>query len=297
MESQLMPEIRAIVPGLAVHVGDPDPARVLDLLKGASGILNGHTVMDATLLSKLPDLKTIVYLGTGVSNYVDLDAAQALGIQVRAIRNYGDRTIAEHAFALLLAGARQIAAMDRALRQGRWDALVGVELKDKTLGVIGTGGVGSELVRIAANFGMRVVAWNRSGVPSDLPCEAMQIDDLLRCADAVSLHVALTPETDKILDERRLPLMRPGAILVNTGRGNLIDEAALVQHLKAGRIGHAALDVFSVEPLSPTSPLVDLPNVTLSAHAAFKTSEAAQRLVRLGFEMMRRDLDAYGGAA
>ena len=188
----LTPDIRALVPDLEIYVGDPDQKTLDGLLASAVGVLNGHTYMKRDLLSRCSALKTIVYLGTGASSYIDVTAAEELGILVRVIRNFGDRTVAEHSFALMLAATRRIAAMDRDLRQGIWKTLEGMELEGKTLGVIGTGGVGSEMIRIAHAFGMSVIAWNRSGVPSGLPCRAVELDQLLQEADLVSVHVSLT---------------------------------------------------------------------------------------------------------
>ncbi|MGB3391587.1 MAG: NAD(P)-dependent oxidoreductase [Pseudaminobacter sp.] len=291
-QSVLTPAILSKVPGLAIHVGDPDPAKLTAMIEGAVGVLNGHTIMDETLLTRSTALRTIVFLGTGASTYIDLAAAERLGISVRTVRGYGDRTIAEHAFALMLAGARSIAKMDREIRRREWIAPVGIELAGKRLGVIGTGGIGRELIRLAAAFGMEVVAWNRSGVPADLPCKQVSLDDLLETAHVVSLHLALNDQTNGLLSRGKLEKMRPDAILVNVARGALIDEAALVDLLRQGRIAHAALDVFEQEPLPRDHPLTTLDNVTLTSHAAFKSREAMVRLLSTGFDLLREELYA-----
>src|SRR5262249_2049000 len=147
------------------------------------------------------------------------------GIAVRTIGNYGDRTIAEHAFGLLLAAARDFARMDRDMRAGFWIRQQAIELQGKTLGIVGTGAIGAEMVRIAAAFGMRVVAWNRSGVRPGLPCEAVALDELLAMSDAISVHLAQTPETEGFFDGARIRRMKPGVLLVNVARGALFDEA------------------------------------------------------------------------
>jgi D-3-phosphoglycerate dehydrogenase len=290
--------LRALVPELVPHMGDPDPAELRRRLAGAAAVVNGHTVMDAPLLQSCPELRTIVYLGTGASNYIDLDAAERLDIRVRTVKGYGDRSVAEHAFALMLSAARQIAAMDRDLRAGGWTALDGIELQGKTLGVIGTGAIGIELIRMAMGFGMDVMAWNRSGVPGQVPCRACELEPLLRQSDVVSLHIAQTEATIGFLDRQRLAEMKPGAILINTSRGAVIDEAALIAALTEQRLGHAALDVFATEPLPPGHPLTRLANVTLTGHAAFKTPEASRRLFSRALELLRDDLAvlAQGGA-
>jgi D-3-phosphoglycerate dehydrogenase len=280
------------VPGLRVFEGDPTRQELIDLIADAAGVLDGHTTLDAAALELAPRLKTIVFLGTGASSYIDLAAAQRRGIVVRTIRNYGDRTIAEHAFALALAAARRVAVMDRSLRAGRWGPIEGIELAGRTLGVVGLGGVGREMVRIAHRFGMRVIAWSRGGARGDLPCEMLDLDVLLERADIASLHLALTPETQHLFDAARLARLKPHAILVNTARGALVDEQALLRALEAGRIAHAALDVFADEPLRGDHPFCRLENVTLTSHAAYKTPEATERLLRMGLAALRADLEA-----
>ena len=274
---------------LVVHEGDPTPAELAALLSDARVVLNGHTTLDERMLSRAAHLRSIVFLGTGVSTYIDMSAAARRGIHVRGVRHYADRTVAEHAFALLLSAARDIARMDRDIRSGRWSASEGLELAGRTLGVVGVGGVGSEMARIAAAVGMRVLAWNRSGLPADVPARPAQLDELLATCDAVSLHVALVEQTRGLIDARRLGLMRAGAILVNTARGALVDEAALIEALRTGRLAHAALDVFDSEPVGPDHPLARLDNVTLTSHAAWKTQAASRRLLQLGFALAAED--------
>ena len=251
--------------------------------------MNDHTRMDEALLAACPNLKSIVFLGTGAASFIDLAAAERLGIRVRAYGGYGDQSVAEHAIALMFAAARQVATMDRAVRRGQWEALNGIELAGKVLGVVGTGGIGKAMVRLGAGLGMRVIAWNRSGVPDGLPCRAVELDALLAEADVVSLHVALNEGSRGLIDRRRIGLLRPGAILINTARGAILDEPALVTALQEGRIGHAGLDVFADEPLPQDHPLTRLENVTLTAHAAFATEEASTRLLRMALEILAEE--------
>lgn len=288
----ITPEMRAIAPALEVTVADPTPAEAVAALAGCRVAVNDHTPMDRALLGQCADLRCIVFMGTGASSYIDVAAAEALGIAVKTISGYGDRSVAEHALALMLAAARKIAEMDRDLRAGRWRTLDSIELAGRTLGVIGTGGIGSAMVRLGDAIGMRVIAWNRSGVAAGLPCAARQLDALLAEADVVSLHLALTDETRGLLDARRLALMPAHAILVNTARGALIDEPALVAALANRRLGHAALDVFADEPLANRHPLCGLANVTLTAHAGFMTREACARLLESAFRLTAEALAA-----
>jgi len=282
-------ELAAIVPDLEIHVGSPSRDEAIALLADAAFAMNDHTQMDEAFLAACPSLKAIVFLGTGAASYIDLAAAERLGIRVRAYGGYGDQSVAEHAVALMFAAARQIATMDRAIRRGHWETLNGMELAGKVLGVVGTGGIGKAMVRLGAGLGMQVIAWNRSGVPDDLPCRAVELDALLGQADVVSLHLALNEGSRGLIDRRRIGLLRPGAILINTARGAILDEAALIEALQERRIGHAGLDVFADEPLHGDHPLTRLDNVTLTAHAAFMTDEASVRLLRMALELLAEE--------
>ena len=287
-------ELAQIVPDLEINVGSPAPDEVEALLAGAPLAMNDHTTLDAALLAACPRLEAIVFLGTGAASYIDLAAAERQGIRVRAYGGYGDQSVAEHAIALMFAAARQLAAMDRAIRASRWEPLNGIELAGRTLGVIGTGGIGKAMIRLGAGLGMRVIAWNRSGVPDELPCAAVELDELLQSADVISLHLVLNEQTRGFLDARRIGMIRPGAILINTARGAILDEAALVAALRERRIGHAGLDVFAEEPLPPGHPLTTLNNVTLTAHAAFATREASERLLRMALELLAEERRRLG---
>ena len=288
-------ELRAIVPDLAMTIDDVPGDDVAAYVGDAVGVINDHTYLSEEILAACRALKVIVFMGTGASSYMDVAAAERLGIEVRTIKGYGDRTVAEHALALMFDCGRQTARMDRALRAGTWHTLDGVEFAGKTLGVVGTGGVGREMVRLGAGIGMEVIAWNRSGVPADLPCTAMDtLDALLAQSHVVSLHLGLNDETEGMIDARRLALMRPGAMLVNTARGAVVDEAALAEALRGGRLRAAGLDVFADEPIGADHPLVALENATLTPHAGFMTAEASYRLLRMALEQMRDALEELG---
>jgi D-3-phosphoglycerate dehydrogenase len=291
----ITPELRALAPDLAIGIGSPSADEALAMLADCTIAVVDHTVLDARMLEACPRLRAIVFMGTGASSYIDLAAAERLNVRVRTIKGYGDRSVAEHALALMLAAARKVAAMDRAIRGGGWATLDGIELAGRTLGVVGTGGIGKQMVRLGAALDMDVIAWNRSGVPADLPCAPCELDGLLACADVVSLHLALDDATEGIIDRRRIALLRPAAILVNTARGGLIDEPALIEALVTGRLAHAGLDTFADEPLAKGHPLTRLDNVTLTGHAGFMTAEASTRLLRSAFELVREESAAIGG--
>ena len=265
---------------------DLTPAELPGLFAGHPFVLIDHTTLPTDTMRACRDLRHVIFLGTGARSYMDPDALAALGITVHTIRGYGDTAVAEHAIALMWAAARDLAAMDRAIRAGDWPRTEGVQLTGKTLGLIGFGGIAAEVARIAAGSGMRVLAWNRR--PKAAPgVTFVDLDTLLAESHVVSLHLLLTEATRGFLSAARLAQLRPGAILVNTARGALLDEAALAEALRTGRIGHAALDVFTEEPLPPGHVLAGLPNVTLSAHSAFRTPEASAMLLRRALDIAR----------
>ena len=256
------------------------------LFAGHRFVMIDHTTLPTETMRACPDLRHVIFLGTGARSYMDPDALTALGITVHTIRGYGDTAVAEHAIALMWAAARDVATMDRAIRAGDWPRTEGMQLTGKTLGLIGFGGIAAEVARIAAGSGMRVLAWNRS--PKSAPGVAfVDFDTLLAESHVVSLHLLLTDETRGFLSAGRLARLRPGAILVNTARGALLDEEALAGALRAGRIAHAALDVFTEEPLPASHALASLPNVTLTAHSAFRTPEASETLLRRALDIAR----------
>jgi D-3-phosphoglycerate dehydrogenase / 2-oxoglutarate reductase len=257
------------------------------LLSGYEICLDDHSYLPTELVTQCRGLKHVVFLGTGASSYMDVSALKALGIEVHTIKGYGDTAVAEHTIALICAACRDLARMDRAVRKGTWEPLEGIELKGKTVGLIGMGGIGREVARIAHGMGMRVLTWNRT-MRQEPHGALVDLDTLLARSDIISLHLALNEETRGFLDAERIARMRRGVILVNTARGALVDEAALIAALGSGHIRHAGLDVFHVEPLKPDHPLALLDNVTLTSHAAFRTLEASMTLIRRAIDIVRR---------
>jgi D-3-phosphoglycerate dehydrogenase len=262
------------------------PAELPALFAGQHFVLIDRTALPTETMRACPDLRHVIFLGTGARSYMDPDALSALGITVHVIRGYGDTAVAEHTIALMWAAARGLAAMDRGIRAGHWPRTEGVQLFGKTLGLIGFGGIAREVARIARGAGMRVLAWNRTPKQAE-GVTFVDLDTLLAESHVVSLHLLLTDETRGFLSAARLGRLRPGAILVNTARGALADEAALAEALRAGRIAHAALDVFTTEPLPEGHVLAGLANVTLSAHSAFRTPEASETLLRRALDIAR----------
>jgi len=258
-----------------------------EILDGASIAIVDHTHLPTAVAARCHGLRHVVFLGTGARSYMDPEALAELGIAVHTIKGYGDTAVAECAFALMWAAARGLAAMDRALRAGRWQRTDGVQLRGKTLGLIGFGGIAQELARLALGAGMHVVAWNRTP-RRHAGVDFVGIDALLATSHVVSLHLLLTDETRGFLSRVRIAAMRDGAILVNTARGALLDETALINALNSGKLAHAGLDVFTVEPLPAQHPFTTLPNVTLSAHSAFRTPEASINLIEAALAHCRR---------
>ena len=261
-----------------------DPAEFPGLLAGYDFVLNDHTAMPAASLRALPDLRHVIFLGTGARSYMDPEALAALGIQVHVIKGYGDVAVAEHAVALMWAAARGLARMDRGMRGGQWLRTEGMQLQGKTLGLLGYGGIAAEVARIARGIGMQVLAWNRT-LRDAKGVEFVAVEELLARSHVLSVHLLLTDETRGFLNAARIAALRPGAILVNTARGAVVDEAAMVQALRTGHLAHAGLDVFDEEPLPPGHVLTTLDNVTLSAHSAFRTPEASETLIRRALDI------------
>jgi D-3-phosphoglycerate dehydrogenase / 2-oxoglutarate reductase len=268
----------------AARIEADDLPRLLD---GYDICIDDHSYMPTEQIAQCKSLRHIVFCGTGAASYMDVQALKERGVTVHTYKGYGDTAVAEHTIALMFACARDLALADRRIRDGRWQPLEGVQLFGKTLGVIGLGGIGGEVARIGAGIGMTVIGWNRTPRP-DVAVPQVALEELLERADVISLNLLLSDETRGFLDASRVDRIRPGAILVNTARAALVDEEALVNALTSGRISRAGLDVFHSEPLKPDHPLAKLDNVTLSPHAAFRTPEASQNLIRRALDIVRK---------
>ena len=275
-------------PKVRIH-RDPDvtPEQLPGVLDGAEIAIVDHTALPTDIARQCAGLKHVVFLGTGARSYMNPEELSEIGIAVHLIRGYGDTAVAESAVALMWASARVLAQMDREMRAGNWLREDGMQLTGKTLGLIGFGGIATEVARIALGSGMRVIAWNRTARTSP-GVDFVDLKTLLGASHVVSLHLLLNDETRGFLSRERIASMRPGAILVNTARGALVDEQAMIDALKSGHIRHAGLDVFNIEPLPVDHPLTKLPNVTLSAHSAFRTPEASENLIGAAWEHCRR---------
>lgn len=237
--------------------------------------IRAHAKFSDGVMAACKEMKLISIWGTGTDN-IDLEAAGRRGVTVTNTPGVNAFAVAEHAIALMLTVGRKIPRIDREMRGGTWPREMLTQCLGKTLGVFGTGTIGARVVTLAKALGMDVLAWSARGDESrirGLGARPASKDEILRDADFISLNLRLTPETRGFLTRRELAAMKKTAILINTGRGALVEKDALIDALKQGRIAAAGLDVFHEEPLKPDDPILALPNVVLSPHNAGQTPE------------------------
>jgi glyoxylate reductase len=269
----------------------PPRERLVEAARGATVLVPTYIdPVDAALLDALPTVRHVASYGVGV-NHVDLDACRARRVLVTNTPGVLTDATADHAMALLLAAARRVVEGDRVVRAGGWKAvdpafMLGTEVTGKTLGIVGFGRIGQAVARRARGFGLRVLY--ASPRPVDVPdARHVPLDVLLAESDLVSLHVPLTRETENLLSRERIARMRPGAILVNTARGAVVDDAALAEALASGRIAAAGLDVFRDEPHVPAAYL-GLDNVVLNPHLGSGTRETRAAMARMVLDEVLR---------
>jgi phosphoglycerate dehydrogenase-like enzyme len=254
--------------------------------------LRAYTRFSEIALTACPSVQMISIWGTGTDN-VDLAACRRRGITVAHTPGVNAHAVAEHTLALMLAVTRRIPSLDRDMRSGQWPRGLLFQLEGKTLGIVGLGAIGRRVATLAAPFGMRLLAatWGPdAGRATAVGARHVPIETLLQESDIVSLHLRLGAETETVIDRERLALMKPGAFLVNTARGRLVDREALADALRHGRLAGAALDVFHEEPIAPSDPLLTLPNVVLTPHNAGMTQEVIDVGLLQTVENVRRFL-------
>ncbi|MBH3462106.1 MULTISPECIES: 2-hydroxyacid dehydrogenase [Pseudomonas] len=260
--------------------------QVSERLQGASVVISNKVMLDAAALAANPQVKLILVAATGTNN-VDLAAARAQGVTVCNCQGYGTPSVAQHTLALLLALATRLCDYQQAVKDGAWakasqfcllDFPI-VELEGKTLGLLGHGELGGAVARLAEAFGMRVLSGQIPGRPAR--ADRLALDELLPQVDALTLHCPLNEQTRHMIGARELALLKPGALVVNTARGGLIDEQALADALRSGHLGGAATDVLSVEPPVNGNPLLaaDIPRLIITPHSAWGAVESRQRIV------------------
>lgn len=267
---------------------DITPDQIPAVLGDAEIMIVDHTHFPVDIARQCKALKHVVFLGTGPRSYMNPEELADIGITVHIIKGYGDTAVAECAFALMWTAAKGFARMDRGMRAGNWLRSDGVQLTGKTLGLVGYGGIAAEMARLARGAGMKVIAWNRTP-RQDEGVEFLPLEDVLAQSHVVSLHLLLTDETRGMISRERIAGMRDGAILINTARGALVDEDAMIAALQSGKLLHAGLDVFVTEPMPAGHPLTKIENVTLSAHSAFRTPEASDNLIQAALNHARRE--------
>jgi phosphoglycerate dehydrogenase-like enzyme len=272
-----------------VSCPEEDDERFAELLPEAEVIWHNLRPLTAADFDRAPKLRLVQKLGIGV-NTIDLDAAAERGIAVANMPGRNAQAVAEAGLLLMLAALRRVVTFDARTREGRgWPAgrdLVGGELSGRTVGLLGGGQIPGLLRGMLEAIGARVLYTSRTPRPDDPAWR--ELDDLLRASDVLSVHVPLTDETHHLLDARRLALLPPGAIVVNTARGAIIDESALVEALSSGRLGGAGLDVFEREPVPSGNPLLALDNVVVMPHVAWLTRETWDRYFTVAVENVRR---------
>ena len=265
--------------------------KVIETLKEASLVLTNKVVLSKETIQALPKLRYIGLLSTGV-NVVDLDAARDRNIPVTNIPGYSTASVAQHVFALLLELTVHTASHGMAVRQGQWASnpdfcftvAPTLELAGKTLALVGMGKIGQQVAHVAHALGMKLATLDRAGskpIVETLNIATMDLDTLLAEADVVSLHCPLNAQTRHIINAQRLARMKPGAFLINTGRGELIDEAALAHALNQRQLAGAGLDVLSEEPPARDNPLIAAPRCLITPHIAWATAQARNRLMEI----------------
>ena len=262
------------------------PEQVIERLRGAQVAISNKVPLTEQVLAACPDLRLVLISATGTNN-VDLAAARARGITVCNCQGYGTASVAQHCLMLLLALAGNLTDYQAAVRAGRWQQAPQfclldfpiVELAGKTLGILGHGELGGAVARLAEAFGMRVLLGQLPGRPAR--AGYLPLEQLLPQLDALSLHCPLTEQTRHLIGARELALLKPGALLINTARGGLVDEQALADALRSGHLGGAASDVLSEEPPRNDNPLLapDIPRLILTPHCAWGSREARQRIL------------------
>ena len=263
-----------------------------DILKDAQILLalRERTKLDAQFFAACPNLELVLQTG-GHAYHIDQAVATQKGIVVALGRHVSKPTVVipELVFSFMLGLVRQIYPLTTEMRKGGWSESIGGSLTGRTLGILGYGRLGQPVARLAQAFGMKVVAWDRTGSSSRVDSfgvERLPLDDLLAISDLVSIHLRLSDESRGLLNREKLRKMKPGAILINTSRGAIIDEAALIEALRENRLAGAGLDVFSTEPLPPTSELRTLPNVLLTPHVGWKVRDVLQEFVEIAADQL-----------
>ncbi|HEX9841864.1 MAG TPA: NAD(P)-dependent oxidoreductase [bacterium] len=283
-QSPELARLRAVA-DVQLHPTRPaDESALITRLRSADVVLSfrpAFTRFPAPVLRAAEKLRMVCISGTGVED-VDVAEATARGVAVSNVVGSSNRAVAEMCLALMLAVARRVAVQDRAIRRGQWAAQQGIELGGRTLGLIGLSGISSELAPLGQALGMDVISWSRNNDPARaraVGATAVEFDEVLARAHVISLHVRLNDATRALIGAPQFARMQPGAIFINTARGGIVNEAALLDALRSGHLGGAGLDVFAAEPLPAGHPLLAMDNVVMTPVAGWNTSDASHRMI------------------
>ena len=263
----------------------PDRATLIERLKPAEAVVLDYSEMDAEVLRACERLRFISFLGIGYASCIDVAEATRRRVAVAYTPDYGATSVAEHALAMILALTRHVGHAFVSAREGRWEPgrFQGMELRGKTLGIVGLGPIGTEMARLGAGLGMRLIGWTRRASPERARhgVTLVSLEELFSTADVVTLHLAYTAESQGLISRALLERMKPQAWFVNTARAKIVDNAALIELLRAGRIRGAAVDVYETEPPPADEPFRTLPNVLVTPHIGYNTTEASSNMLRI----------------
>lgn len=281
LEEQHLDKLRSLGELQIFEGPSKSPDELKQRINGADIIIVGWSNLTEEIINHAEKLKMISIWAT-TCHYADLEAAKRKGIIVSHVPGYATEAVAEYAFALLLASIRKLPLADKYAREDKfdWRPFRGLELAGKTLGLIGTGSIGCRVAEIAKAFKMQVLGFDKAPnmkKAKEIGMKYVDLQTLLRESDIVSLHVTLTSETERLIGNREIAIMKNGAVLINTSQGKVVDEKALVDALKSRKLSYAGLDVFEEEPSAGDNPLFKLDNAVLSPHVGFHTVEAVRR--------------------
>ncbi|OIJ08198.1 hydroxyacid dehydrogenase [Anaerobacillus arseniciselenatis] len=290
-------EVLATVDAELIRTQCKTDKEIIEAAKEADALLNQYATISRNVIEKLPNLKVISRYGVGV-NTIDIDAATENGVMVGNVTDYCMDEVSDHAFALIMACARKVVQLNNEVKAGKWDFKVSApiyRLPGRVLGLVGLGRIPQTLAKKAQAFGIKVVAYDPFvpvEVAKDLNVELVQLNELCERSDFVSVHAPLVEATRGMISDEQFKLMKKEAFIINTARGPVIDEKALIRALEAGEIAGAGLDVTEVEPIQEDNPLLEMDNVIINPHAAWYSEEAQLELKR---KTAQNIADALGG--
>ena len=268
-------------------------ADLIQRLRDSDVVFLDYSVMDAEVIAACPKLKFICFFGIGYGNCIDVAAATKHGVTVSYTPGYGATAVAEYTLGLILALTRHIAKSYYSLKHGEWlsASFQGVDLKGKTLGIVGLGPIGADMARLGAGIGMSLVGWTRNATPERAKhgIRLASLDEVFSAADVLTIHLSLNPQTERLISRVLLEKLKPNAFFINTSRAKLVDNQALAELLQQRKIAGAALDVHEEEPTPMNYLFASLPNVLVTPHIGYNSKEAGENMLRIAYAT----LDAF----